>query len=578
MKKLNFYYSKMIRNFNLNSILFFIFILTSSHSYSIPYKGTQILIVGPSHYATDAGFQIAQKGGNFVDVAVTVALTLSVTSPYFASLGGGGFAMIKKDSQVDVLDFRETAPLKTHKNFYDSLPKDASLYGGAAVGVPGIPAGLWELHKKWGKLPWRTLFETPLSLAKNGFRVSGEWVDYTESMKEKLDTGGKKHILKNQAEVLKPGMSLAQPALYKALLQFRNKGSKGFYLGPIAKDIVASIQKSQGVMELEDLSNYKVRWLKPLIGKYKGYTLYLMPPPSSGGFVIQTALELTERIGLEKQPSFSINEYHLLGEILARSFKGRALLGDPDFVKNPIDPLLNKNYLDPLAQTIQLNKSTQNIEPIKIESIKLEPSKLEPSNSKDEPHETTHFVVMDKTGNTISMTITLNGSYGSGIVSDQFGIALNNEMDDFTTRLKEPNTYGLIQGESNAVEPGKRPLSSMSPSIITKGSETVLALGAPGGPRIISAVFQVIYRILNTDLDMDQAIQAPRVHHQYLPHKLFVDQSRFTPETIKGLQDKGHQIEFVKAIAKAYGIKRNLKTKVLEGAYDSRGEGAASGF
>lgn len=530
---------------------------------AIPFKGSQMLISAPSRYATEVGVMIAHKGGNYVDVAVAVALTLSVTSPYFASLGGGGFALIKNNSKVEVLDFRETAPKATHKSYYENLPKDASIKGGAAVGVPGIPAGLWALHQKYGKLSWKTLFTGPLKMAKSGFRVSGEWVDYTETMKSTFDPGAIKHLLKSDQSVLKPGSILKQDALSKALISFRDNNIKGFYLSKVAQDIVTSVKKNGGVMSLEDLSNYKVRWLSPLIESFKDYTIYLMPPPSSGGVVIQTALELVKRINLEQNEPYSINEFHLLGEVLSRSFKGRTLLGDPDFNKNPLEQLLNKDHLDSLAKSIDIKKS-----------VNLEQNTPIPKESP----ETTHFVVMDHSGNTVTMTVTLNGRYGSGVVTDQFGIALNNEMDDFTTRPKEPNSYGLIQGSANLVEPGKRPLSSMSPTIVTKGAETVLALGAPGGPTIISGVFQVLYRVLAQGADMDRAIQAPRVHHQYRPHRLFLDRHRFVPETIKGLQDKGHQIELMDAVARVSGIKRNPETQILEGSFDSRGEGSTLGF
>jgi len=541
--------------------------LLMSYFYSIcgaiPFKGSQILISAPSHYATEVGVKIAKKGGNYIDVAISVALTLAVTSPYFASLGGGGFALIKNNSNIEALDFRETAPKSTDQTFYEKRPKDSSIKGGAAVGVPGIPAGLWSLHKKYGKLPWKVLFEEPLKLAKSGFTVSGEWVDYAETMKSIFDEGGIKHILKADKSVLMPGELFKQIELSKALILYRDQNINGFYTGKVAQDIVTSVKKSGGVLSLDDLSNYKVRWLTPLIEQFRGYTIYLMPPPSSGGIVIQSALEMVNRVELDKYQTFSVNEFHLLGEILSRSFKGRTFLGDPDFVKNPTDQLLSKDYLDSMAKSIDLKKS------IELEGL---------SPLSKESHETTHFVVMDKLGNTVSMTITLNGRYGSGVVTDQYGIALNNEMDDFTTRPKEPNSYGLIQGTSNLVEPGKRPLSSMSPTIVTKGSETLLALGAPGGPTIISGVFQVLYRVLVSGMDIDQAIQAPRVHHQYKPHRLLLDRNRFVPESIKGLQDKGHKIEFADAIARVSGIKRAPETGILEGSFDSRGEGSSAGY
>lgn len=537
-------------------------LLSFQAAWAIPYKGTEMLISAPSPYAVDVGQQIARAGGNVVDVAVAVALTLSVTSPYFASLGGGGFALIKMDKKIEAIDFREMAPKATNKDFYTQKSKDAAITGGAAVGVPGLPAGLWEMHKKYGKLNWRALFPEPLKYSKDGFRVSGEWVEYTEESKDRFDEGAKKHFLKADKSMYKPGEVLKQWFLSRALLAFRDKNLQGFYAGPVAKDIVDSANKTGGVLTLEDLANYKVRWLNPMVTPFKDYTVYLMPPPSSGGVVIQSALELTKRVGVEKQPMYSVEEYHLLGEILSRAFRGRVLLGDPDFHKNPLEHLLSGEHLDQMAKSISLNKTKE----LDGDDFKTK-----------ESTETTHFVVMDKLGNTVSFTETLNGTYGSGVVTSDYGIALNNEMDDFTTRPNEPNQFGLFQGKGNLVEPGKRPLSSMSPTIVEKDGQTVLALGAPGGPRIISGVFQVLYRVLVSGLNMDQAIQAPRVHHQFRPHRLMVEKNRFTPETIKGLKEKGHNVDFLGGIAKVYGIKRQPGGE-LEAAYDSRGEGAVGGF
>lgn len=542
------------------------FFFHSSNSLGIPFQGSNILISGPSPYATEVGIKIAKAGGNVVDVAVGIALSLAVTSPYFGSLGGGGFALIKVNSKVEALDFREVAPKATSPDFYEKLPKEASMKGGSAVGVPGIPAGLWEMHKKLGKLKWKSLFVEPLKLAQTGFRVSGEWVENTSTMKDVFDSGGVKHFLQSDKSVIKPGALFIQNDLARALTLFRDQNVQGFYQGAVAQDIINSSKKTGGVLTKGDLEEYKVRWLTPMVTTFKDFTLYLMPPPSSGGVVIQTAMELVNRINLDKKELWSADEFHLLGEVLARSFKGRSLLGDPSYTKNPVEELLNNSYLDLMAKSIKGDRAVEWEGQPKIKSENKEST------------ETTHFSVLDSKGNSVSMTITLNGNYGSGVVTEQYGIALNNEMDDFATNLKEPNMYGLIQGSANSVVPGKRPLSSMSPTIVEKKNETVLTLGAPGGPRIISGVFQVLYRTLVNGLNIDQAIQGPRVHHQYRPQRLFLDRERFTPETVKALKEKGHQIEFVKAIAKVYGITRNPETGLLEAAYDSRGEGSAGGY
>jgi gamma-glutamyltranspeptidase/glutathione hydrolase len=549
-------------NLNRANLILLIAIWSGSLARAIPFKGSEMVISGPSPYAIQVGTQIAQAGGNAVDVAVGVALTLSVTSPYYASLGGGGFALVKMNTGVEALDFREVAPKATEKDFFEKRPKEASLKGGTAVGVPGLPAGLWELHKKYGKLSWRTLFQEPFKICKNGFRVSGEWVDNTMAMADVFDEGGVKHFLLPGKKVPKPGEVFRQWFLSRALMLYRDKNVKGFYSGAVARDIVNSVKKTGGVITLEDLQAYKVRWLAPLVTEFQGHTIYLMPPPSSGGVVIQSALEMVKRLGVDKQQMFSVDEFHMLGEILSRSFKGRSLLGDPDFNKNPMDQLLSREYLDKMAKSINVVHTTD------LDGVAVQGK---------ESSETTHFVVMDKKGNTVSMTVTLNGNYGSGVVTDDYGIALNNEMDDFTTHPNDPNSYGLLQGKANFVVPGKRPLSSMSPTIVEKSGQTVLGLGAPGGPRIISGVFQTLYRVLVSGLDMDQAIQSPRVHHQFRPHRLSVDRDRFTPETLQALRQKGHQIEGVGIIAKVYGVRR-ISDGLLEGAFDQRGEGAVGGF
>ncbi len=539
--------------------------LLSLPAFSIPFEGSKVLISCQSPYAVEAGKKIAAKGGNVVDVIITVALTEAVTSPYFASLGGGGFAMIKMNKDLKVLDFRETAPGLTHPKFYLDKPKKSSQNGGMAVGVPGIPAGLWELHKKYGKLHWSQLFETPIHLATKGFQVSGEWTKRTQKTKDRFNSAGKKHFLKKGGKLYKPGETLKQKPLARVLKEMRNRNIVSFYNGVVARDIVKSVKDSGGVMTTTDLKNYKVRWLSPLSTKFKGYDIHLMPPPSSGGVVLASALKLTEKIKLHKFKPLSHQELHHIAEILSRSFRGRALLGDPDFHKNPIKFLLSDKYLTKMAKSIDDDET----------------EKLKPLLTKDLPkesNETTHISVLDKDGNAVSMTITLNGSYGSGVVTQRYGIALNNEMDDFTTLPGKPNMYGLIQGEGNYVEAGKRPLSSMSPTLVEKNGKVILAIGSPGGPKIISSVFQGLYRILVSNFELDRALQAPRVHHQFLPHKLFVEKNfKPSPYALKELEDYDHIIEEHTWWSRLYAVKLR-SDGILEAAFDSRGEGAVGGL
>lgn len=523
---------------------------------AVPFEGHKIMIAGPSPIAAEVGHQIFKQGGNVTDVTVAVGFALSVTSPYFAALGGGGFSLAKLGGEVEALDFRETAPAATSKDYFKTLDKEASITGGHAVGTPGFVAGLWELHRKHGKLPWSRLVRPAIALAQEGFPVSGEWVKLTNEEKSRFSVGHAVFM-----ESLKPGDVFKQPGLARALSAISRHGIKGFYEGIVAADVVSAVHEAGGRMTLEDLKTYKVRALKPMVAEFAGHQIYLMPPPSSGGVVIATALKLIEKLGLKTKAYLSADELHMLAEIEARAFRGRGLLGDPDFVKNPVAYLTSDAYVTELAGSFRAAKSVK-LKPLASGDIK-------------ESDQTTHYSVMDGDGNTIALTVTLNGFYGSGVVTKKFGIALNNEMDDFTTKSGEANQFHLIQGEANTVSPGKRPLSSMSPTIVVKDGQTVMSLGSPGGPRIISAVLQVLYRSLVTGLDLDMAVQAPRLHHQFDPDKLRMEKQRFSPEIFEMLRKKGHTVE-EGSVAKVYAIKKR-SDGVIEGAFDSRGEGGAAG-
>jgi len=541
--------------------IFFIILAVSLPAGAIPVQGHRILYSGPSALAIPAMKRVTEQGGNVVDSAIAVLLALSVTSPYYAALGGGGFALIKMKGEVDALDFRETAPASAGRDYFKDVPPEASITGGRAVGVPGVPAGLWALHQKYGKLSWTQLFETALALAENGFAVSGEWVEETQSEKGRFNAAGEKTFFKKGGVSYRPGEILKQPKLAVALREFRNRNVRAFYSGPIAQDIVRTVQEGKGTMTLEDLRAYKVRWLKPMVTEFEGHKIYMMPPPSSGGVVLTTALALMEKLKLKEKGLLSVDELHLLAEIQKRAYRGRALLGDPDFTQNPVGMLTSAEYIEEMAKSIHPRKS-RDLKPL--------------AEAKQEKPETTHFSIMDASGNAIALTLTLNGGYGSGLVTSKYGIALNNEMDDFTTKPGTPNMYGLIQGEANAVQGGKRPLSSMSPTLVEKNGEIVMSLGSPGGPRIISGVLQVLYRVLAQNMDIDLAIQTPRVHHQFLPNKLFLEPKRLSPEVLQSLRDRKHVVE-ESWMGKVYVVHRRADG-LLEAAFDSRGEGAAGGI
>ncbi len=549
----------------------FLFLIIVSHisffhfdvAWGIPAEGHKIMVAGPTQLVIPVGQKISKMGGNVVDVAVAVELTLSVTSPYFASLGGGGFAMVRMNNEEPIaVDFRETAPILTHPQFYKDRGEKASIIGPLAVGIPGIPMGLWELHKKYGKLKWSQLFEDGIRLAEQGFPISGDWVRDTEETKNDFNPSGKKYFFKG-GQSYRPGEILKQPQFAKALKKLRDEGIKSFYGGDIGKDIVATLKKPGGVIGIQDLQNYKVRWLPPIKKDFMGHTVYMMPPPSSSGILTSGILALIEKTEMAKKSPASAEESHMLAEIFKFVFRGRSLLGDPDFNKNPVAELTSDKYINGLAKKLNYKRPVE-LKPLTDELLAKE------------SNETTNFTVMDAEGNTVVMTITLNGTYGSAMVSEKYGIALNNEMDDFTTVPDKPNMYGLIQGKANDVRAGKRPLSSMSPTIVTKNNRTVVAAGGAGGPRIITGVFQSWYRVVANGYNMDRAIQAPRIHHQYLPDTLFIDEFQFSSDTHRTLDKMGHKTQ-VSWTTKVNGI--HLRDDgILEGAYDSRSEGAAGGI
>ncbi len=566
-----------------------VFSLSAAHA--LPHKSQNFAVASPSPYAAPVAAEIAGQGGNLFDQAVAVALSMSVTHPYYASLGGGGFAVIRKQNPnatatVEVLDFREVAPKAAGRELFVGREAKSATDGGLASGVPGVPAGLFELHKKYGKLSWKKLFGPAIRLAENGFPVSGEWASQTKSQFEAFNGFGKKifgrTVLdkmkppRERYEPLLPADNLKQPLLAKALKLLRDQGPKAFYQGAIAKDIVDVVGQTGGIITLEDMKDYRTVWRQPLRRTWRGFELSLMPPPSSGGLIIAQALELVDRIEAANgaAPSLSSQESHVWGEALKLAFAPRGQMGDPMATSSMADlavRLLAPDRLDRLAKLFQKEDA------IEVKSSKSPDLKeaMTPVTTK-EKSETTHFSIADREGNAVSLTVTLNGSYGSGMVSSKFGIAMNDEMDDFATQPGLPNQYGLIQGEANAVEAGKRPLSSMSPTIVEKDGRFVAAIGAPGGPRIPSAVFQVLIRTLAQNLDAEEAVQLPRVHHQFLPDTLFYDARKISPDVMAKLKAFGHATQEA-WIAKAYIVKIN-SDGLLEAAADPRGEAAAGGF
>ena len=540
----------------MNKALYFFLILFCFSSLAAPFKGTKFVISGPSAHSSMIAQQIYKKGGNVVDMSVAVALALAVTHPYYVSLGSGGFALVKMKSSIQALDFRETAGSKMPSDFFEKTSLSPQK-GGPAVGVPGFTAGLLELHKKYSRLPWSDLIEPAIFLAEKGYPVTGDWLEFTQKAKKQFNASGKKIFFK-KGKPYQFNENFKQPALAKALKLLKKQKESVFYEGFIAKDIVSSVQKDKGVLTLEDFKNYKVRWLKPVQFYFRGYKISSMPLPSSGGIVLARAFKMIEEQKLYKKNLYSFDEIHLLAEIMARAFRPRQFMGDPDFSNNKLEEWLSDEHLKQLSSGISVNKRLQ------LPLLK-------------ESEETTHFSIMDHKGNTVAMTLTLNGFYGSKLVSSQYGIVLNNQIDDFTTLPKQANQFGLIQGKNNSIEGGKRPLSSMSPTIVERRGQTLLSIGAAGGPTIINSVLQSLYRFFVNNMDLEQAISSARIHHQFLPRQLFMEDKRWGPELVVNLKMRGHNISFKNYISQVFATAKNKEGELVS-AGDRRRESFAGGF
>ncbi len=546
-------------------------------AYSLPFEGHRIVMSVGNRYAAEVGEQIARDGGNVVDCAVAMELVMTVTNPTFGALGGGGFALVSMNGKIKALDFRETAPAAMTPDYYLKKAKDASITGGASVGVPGTLAGLWALHNKYGHLPWAKLVDPAIHLARHGFRMSAKVFTAARDNEKRFNPEARELFLKNGKPYL-PGDTVVEAGLARALTLIRNQGPTPFYAGPIGRDIVSTVHASGGDMTLKDLKAYHVVWRKPLTWGYQGYTVYVMPPPSSGGIITIRALTLFNLRPM-KTNFLSVDEFQYLAEILKRAFVDRAHMGDPDFTKMNIARLMGQDNkglkeMDRLARSLNMKRATTSKDLAKIAGVSF----LPPKTMSHEAKETSHLSVLDENGNAVSMTFTLNGNFGSGVATKKYGLMLNDEMDDFMTHPGQPNMFGLMQGPANEVQPGKRPLSSMSPTLVrdAKTHKVVMAIGAPGGPRIISSVIEVLYRVFGEHESLQAAVEAPRIHHQFLPDILYYDDDGRMPyEAIEGLRARAQNVQpgwqaHVFAVYNDNGI--------LEGVVDTRDEGMASGF
>jgi len=533
-----------------------------------PVRARHAIVVTREPHATDAGVAVLRAGGNAVDAAVAVGFALAVTHPAAGNIGGGGFMLIRlADGRARFVDFRERAPLAASRDMYlgpDGAPTSESRLGYKAAGVPGTVRGLEAAHRKYGRRPWATLMSPAVKLAEKGFPVSWGLARSLKASKSLHQFPESKRVFLNGGRYWEPGDTLVQPELARTLERIARHGARDFYEGETARRLSAAMTAAGGLITLEDLRQYAVVEREPLTGSYRGYRIVTAPPPSSGGVGILQMLGVLEKSGYEKHGAGSAAAVHYVAETMRRFFAGRnAFLADPDFVRVPVRGLLDERYISRLRASIDPQRATPSDE------IRTgDPAGYESA-------ETTHYSIVDAEGNAVAVTYTLNSSYGCGVTAPGLGFLLNNEMDDFTAKPGAPNAAGLVQGEQNAIQPGKRPLSSMTPTIVLRGGRLFMVLGSPGSGRIISTVLQVLLNVIDFGLNIQDAVDRPRFHHQWKPDRIFLEPA-FSPDTVALLRSRGHEIETSTSIGEVAAVL--VSDGWIEGAADSRTEGKASGY
>lgn len=543
-----------------------------------PVRARHGMVASTNEVASRVGVDIMKRGGNAVDAAIAVAFALQVTHPAAGNLGGGGFMMIRlKDGRTTAIDYREMAPAAAHRNVY--LDKNGnliegeggSLVGYRAAGVPGTVRGMELALKKYGsgKLTWAQLVEPARRLAA-GFTVTYELARSLYNNREYLSQYAEtKRIYLKGGQLYKEGELFRQPELAATFARLQRLGPNEFYEGETARLIVADMKRNNGLMTMEDLRGYVAKERAPVRGNYRGHEIISMPPPSSGGAVLIEMLNILEGFDLQKMEASSSDRYHFMAEAMRRAFADRAeYMGDSDFVKVPVQGLIDKAYAATLRGTIKNDRA----------STSAEVRAGRPAGY--ESDDTTHFTVVDKEGNAVSNTYTLNNSYGSAAMAKGTGLLLNDEMDDFAAKPGTPNMYGLIQGERNAVAPKKRPLSAMTPTIVLRKDGSLwFTVGSPGGPTIINTVLCIITNVIDYEMNIQQAIDFPRIHHQWLPDELVGEPFGLSGDTQRALTSRGHKLAKLRYLGDAEGIMIEEKTGMRLGATDPRrSDGQAVGY
>jgi gamma-glutamyltranspeptidase/glutathione hydrolase len=529
------------------------------------------MVVAREPLAADVGVAVLKSGGNAVDAAVAVGFALAATYPFAGNLGGGGFMLIRMaDGRTSFIDFREKAPAKaTHDMYLDSSgnPTHDSIVGWRSVGVPGTVRGFELAHDKYGCKPWAELVKPAVDLASNGFPVSKAQMDswrYAANLLSQFPES--KRIFLKDGAFYGWQENFRQPELARTLERIARLGARDFYEGETAHLLADAMAANRGLITLADLHDYQAVERTPLEGNYKGYHIITSPPPSAGGVGILQMLAMLDGTGYEKTGPGSAETYHYLAAVMQRYYADRnEYLGDPDFVKNPISALLDPTYIQKRRATIDPARATP--------SDQISPGLPFASEGTD----TTHYSIVDEQGNAISVTYTLNAGYGSGITLPDAGFLLNDEMDDFASKPGTPNLFGLVQGERNSIAPGKRPLSSMTPTIILKDGKPFLVLGAPGGPTIITAVVQVIVNMIDFGMNPQDAVDFPRVHDQWKPDRLEVERG-VSPDTVAVLKRMGYSVDEAHPAVLAWVAAIQIGDGWLQGAPDGRSDGKAAGY
>jgi len=549
-----------------------------------PSHAQKAMVASVHSLATEAGVDIMRQGGNAIDAAVATGFALAVVHPQAGNIGGGGFMLIRMaDGKLHFLDYREKAPAAARADMYwdkqGNVIPEMSTVGYRAIGVPGSVAGMVTAEKKWGKAGLQKVMAPAIRLAKEGFPLPWEYAQEFQG-RHLAQFPESRRIFQRDGNFYQAGAIFKQPDMARTLERIASNPDD-FYHGDLARQMAAAIGKGGGIVTAQDLADYEVKEREPIHGTYRGYDVYSAPPPSSGGVALVEILNILERFDLASLGADSAEAMHLTVEADRRAFMDRAdFMGDPDFAKIPVAQLIDKNYASAWRESINPDRASISKELRRPAGTFNDLDKVARRASFDEAADTTHYSVVDPEGNAVAVTTTLNGSFGSFVTADGLGFLLNNEMDDFAAKVGVPNMYGLMQGPANAVGASKRPLSAMTPTMVTKDDKLLLVLGSPGGPTIITTVANVLMGVIDYGLDIQQAVNAPRFHHQWLPDKTSVEHNRFSPDTLKLLRALGHTIDDRNSYwGDAECIMIDPKTGERLGGHDERsGYGKAAGF